>query len=67
MGFRILSSLMEQRNKCLSFEPFESRETKRAAAAAACDGKDGFLGVEKKGLPLNLDVEHESNKSSSPL
>ena len=61
MGFQISSSLMEQSNKCLSFEPLESRGTMRAAA---CDGKDGFLGVEKKGLSLNLGGEDESNKNS---
>ncbi|MBA0716112.1 hypothetical protein Golax_014973 [Gossypium laxum] len=54
MGFQIPSSLMEQRNKCLSFEPLESRGTMRAAA---CYGKDGVLGDEKKGLALNLGVE----------
>ncbi|XP_022719945.1 transcription factor CSA-like [Durio zibethinus] len=62
MGFQISSSLMEQSNKCLGFEPLESRGTKRAAA---CDGKNGFLGVEKRGLSLNLVGENESNKSSA--
>ncbi|OMO96681.1 hypothetical protein CCACVL1_04837 [Corchorus capsularis] len=62
MGFQISSSLMEQSNKSLSFEPLESRGTK----GAACDGKDGFLGVEeRKALSLKLGVEDESNKSST--
>ncbi|XWS57916.1 hypothetical protein CRYUN_Cryun09bG0214000 [Craigia yunnanensis] len=61
MGFQISSSLMEQSDKRLSFEPLESRGTMRAAA---CDGKDGFLGVEKKGLSLNLGGEDESNNNS---
>ncbi|KAK8549170.1 hypothetical protein V6N13_063566 [Hibiscus sabdariffa] len=43
MGFQISSSLMEQSDKCLSFEPL-----------VGCDGKDGFLGAEKKGMSLNL-------------
>ncbi|XWS64926.1 hypothetical protein CRYUN_Cryun05aG0046200 [Craigia yunnanensis] len=63
MGFQISSSLMEQSNKCLSFEPLESRGTMRAAA---CDGKDRFLGVEKKGLSLNLG-EDENNKNSGAI
>ncbi|KAK6232723.1 hypothetical protein QUC31_009999 [Theobroma cacao] len=61
MGFQISSCLMEQSNKCLSFEPLESRGTKRAAA---CDGNDGFLGVARKGLSLILGGDDESNKSS---
>ncbi|KAK8541884.1 hypothetical protein V6N13_137533 [Hibiscus sabdariffa] len=43
LGLQISTSLMEQSNKCLSFGPFESRETMKTAA---CD--------EKKGLSLNL-------------
>ncbi|XVF42657.1 hypothetical protein PTKIN_Ptkin01aG0382300 [Pterospermum kingtungense] len=54
VGFQISSSLMEQTNKCLSFEPLESRGTMRAAAAA-----DG----EKKGLSLDLGGEDETNKN----
>ncbi|XP_022746890.1 transcription factor CSA-like [Durio zibethinus] len=64
MGFQISSSLMEQSNKCLSFEPPESRGSK---GVAACDGKVGFLGVEKSGLSLNLSGEDESNKNSGAL
>ncbi|XVF06693.1 hypothetical protein REPUB_Repub06bG0072400 [Reevesia pubescens] len=65
MGFQISSSLMEQSNKCLSFDPLENRGTMRAAAP--CHGIDGFLGVEKKGLSLNLGAggEDESKSKSS--
>ncbi|XVF30698.1 hypothetical protein REPUB_Repub16aG0080500 [Reevesia pubescens] len=65
VGFQISSSLMEQRNKCLSFEPLESRGNMRVAAA--CDGKDEFLGVDKKGLSLNLGGEDESYKNSGAV
>ncbi|XVE90247.1 hypothetical protein DITRI_Ditri20bG0063500 [Diplodiscus trichospermus] len=61
MGFQSSSSLMEQGPKCLSFVPLESGGTMRAAA---CDGKDGFLGVEKEGLSLNIVDEDGSNKNS---
>ncbi|XP_022742969.1 transcription factor CSA-like [Durio zibethinus] len=61
MGFQISSSLMEQSNKCLTFEPLESRVTTRAVAS---DGKDGFLDVEKKVLSLNFGGEEERNKNS---
>ncbi|XWS42737.1 hypothetical protein CRYUN_Cryun16bG0039800 [Craigia yunnanensis] len=64
MGFQISSSLMEQSNKCLSFEPLESRGTK---GVAACEGKDGFSGVEKRGPSLNLGGEVESNKNSGAV
>ena len=61
MGFQISSSLMEQSNKCLSFEPLGSRGTK---GVATCDGKDGFLGFEKKELSLNLGGGDENYKNS---
>lgn len=61
MGFQIPTSLMEQSNKSLSFDPFQTRGTDGVVAAG--DGKSGFLGVEKKGLSLNLSVENESNKT----
>nr|KJB46059.1 hypothetical protein B456_007G346400 [Gossypium raimondii] len=61
MGFQIPASLMEQSNKSLSFDPFQTRGTDGVVAAG--DGKSGFLGVEKKGLSLNLSVENESNKT----
>ncbi|XVF56784.1 hypothetical protein PTKIN_Ptkin06aG0147900 [Pterospermum kingtungense] len=64
MGFQISSSLMEQSNKCLSFEPLESRGTKGVAAS---DGKDGFMGVDKKGLSLNLGGDDETNKNSGAV
>ncbi|GMI85457.1 LATERAL ORGAN FUSION 2, MYB DOMAIN PROTEIN 105, myb domain protein 105 [Hibiscus trionum] len=40
---------MEQTNKCLSFEPLENRGT------ISTVGKIGFLGIDQKGLSLNLD------------
>ncbi|XVE62474.1 hypothetical protein DITRI_Ditri06bG0120800 [Diplodiscus trichospermus] len=64
MGFQIPSSLMEQSSKCLSFEPFEIRGTK---GVAGCDGKDGFSGVEKRGLSLNLGGEDGSNNQSGAV
>ncbi|GMI79580.1 BRASSINOSTEROIDS AT VASCULAR AND ORGANIZING CENTER, myb domain protein 56 [Hibiscus trionum] len=50
MGFQIPTSLMEQSNKCLSFEPLQSRGTTQ--------------GVEKRELSLNLDVENGSNNKN---
>ncbi|KAK5787060.1 transcription factor MYB56-like [Gossypium arboreum] len=61
MGFQIPTSLMEQSNKSLSFDPFQTGGADGVVAAG--DGKSGFLGVEKKGLSLNLSVENESNKN----
>ncbi|PPS04421.1 hypothetical protein GOBAR_AA16239 [Gossypium barbadense] len=61
MGFQIPTSLMEQSNKSLNFDPFQTRGADGFVAAG--DGKSGFLGVEKKGLSLNLSVENESNKN----
>ncbi|PPR90302.1 hypothetical protein GOBAR_AA30369 [Gossypium barbadense] len=65
MGFQILTSLMEQINRSLRFEPFETRGANGivVAGGAACDGKFGFLRVEKKGLSLNLSGENESSKT----
>ncbi|KAH1048460.1 hypothetical protein J1N35_039244 [Gossypium stocksii] len=65
MGFQIPTSLMEQSNRSLRFEPFETRGANGivVAGGAACDGKFGFLGVEKKGLSLNLSGENDSSKT----
>ncbi|PPD67161.1 hypothetical protein GOBAR_DD35958 [Gossypium barbadense] len=65
MGFQIPTTLVEQSNRSLRFEPFETRGAKGivVAGGAACDGKFGFLGVEKKGLSLNLSGENESSKT----
>ncbi|KAK8712183.1 hypothetical protein V6N13_147430 [Hibiscus sabdariffa] len=47
MGFQIPTSSMEQSNKCLSFEPLQSRGATQA--------------VEKMGLSLDLEVENGRN------
>ncbi|KAE8668843.1 myb-like protein AA-like isoform X2 [Hibiscus syriacus] len=53
MGFQIPTSLMEQSNKCLSFEPLQSRGTTQAAASA--------------GFSLDLDAENGRNNKASGI
>ncbi|KAL4378597.1 hypothetical protein GQ457_02G039510 [Hibiscus cannabinus] len=53
MGFQIPTSLMEQSNKCLSFEPLQTRGSTQA--------------VEKRQLSLSLDVENGAKNGHTKL
>ncbi|GLT87506.1 hypothetical protein SLE2022_055850 [Rubroshorea leprosula] len=60
MGFQMSTFLMKQNKRPLSFESVERGEGKRDGGG---DGRNGILGVEKKGLSLNLDEEDEGKGS----